>query len=409
MGEAAWHSLGRRSWAQAWNAEQEGRPVRTRSFMAWGSAESSRTSGGEYRAAVAEAESGLSSRDGLRLTVRVVYARKVPQGLVLWPDDPCVRLTTTVDGRIAGCAEEVLIVAESDPASRSPIESSDDIDVSFAGSTRCWRGAMVKRYGEVRVGQREHVFEVWTDAAAVGGMKDPVVSIRVDVLVGGVVAATGQTRVDDMFEACLLDPSSEHVSIGLSGGGEISLAIKLGQLESPAMGALEDAPQGSSRSHTSPDASVVHGGLPLHGQPLDPSIGPKGTQLKCFLDTIASWGLGEHSTTGSNGDTQKRFSSAVEESPGCVNSGNGSWRGSDGERQAWSGRQGGDSVFPDLVKWLSLSHPDPPFLKMALEKTGNYDFPPVEAPFVAALLKHSGLAGEAVQATEMMSRRDHGK
>lgn len=416
MGESAWHSLGRRSWAQAWSAEQDGRPVRTRSFMAWGSADRSGTSGGGYPAAGTEGKSGLASGAGLRLTARIVKARNIPQGLVLWPDDPCVRLTATVDGRDAGSAEEILIIAEPTSGSRSPTTGGGtDADKrrGVDGSNRCHRGAMFERDDDVRVGQAEHVFEVRSLPAAVGDGVErayvPVVSLRVDVFVGRVVAATGQTDLVDLLKASASESSSAHAWIPLSGGGEISLFLELGRLESPVMGALEDAPQDSSGSHTPPDASAVHGGLRLHSQSLDLSIGPEEAHLKSFLDNIASRGLGDLPAAGSDNDSQQSFYSAVEELSSAVDSGKGPSRDSDGEPRALSARQGGDSVFTDLVAWLSQSHPDPPFLKMALEKTGNYDFPVVEAPFVAALLKHGGLAGEAVQATEMMSRRDKGK
>ncbi|CAN0420608.1 unnamed protein product, partial [Ectocarpus sp. 8 AP-2014] len=75
-----------------------------------------------------------------------------------------------------------------------------------------------------------------------------------------------------------------------------------------------------------------------------------------------------------------------------------------GRRKAPEDRD--ESLLPDLMDWLGRSNPDPAFLRMALEKTDSYSFPIVEAPFLAALLKHGGLVGEAFHAAEMMSAAD---
>jgi hypothetical protein len=52
----------------------------------------------------------------------------------------------------------------------------------------------------------------------------------------------------------------------------------------------------------------------------------------------------------------------------------------------------GGTVYESVVAWLGAVQPDPAFLRRALEKTGSYSFPAAEAPFLAAVLSHGGLA-----------------
>lgn len=51
-----------------------------------------------------------------------------------------------------------------------------------------------------------------------------------------------------------------------------------------------------------------------------------------------------------------------------------------------------------LMGWLESINEDPAYLRKALEKAGNFSFPKCEYPFVACLLKHGGLVGEAFAA-----------
>jgi hypothetical protein len=56
----------------------------------------------------------------------------------------------------------------------------------------------------------------------------------------------------------------------------------------------------------------------------------------------------------------------------------------------------GGTVYDSMIAWLEAVQPDPAFLRRALEKTGSYSFPAAEAPFLAAVLSHGGLASCAM-------------
>lgn len=55
-----------------------------------------------------------------------------------------------------------------------------------------------------------------------------------------------------------------------------------------------------------------------------------------------------------------------------------------------------------LLHWLQLINPEPAIQRIAFEKTGSYSFPSCEYPFLACLLKHSGLSGEALNAFRVL-------
>jgi hypothetical protein len=63
----------------------------------------------------------------------------------------------------------------------------------------------------------------------------------------------------------------------------------------------------------------------------------------------------------------------------------------------------GGTVYDSVVAWLEAVQPDPAFLRRALEKTGSYSFPAAEAPFLAAVLSHGGLARCAMLQTSASS------
>lgn len=413
LGESAWQSLGRRSWDAAWTAEQQGRLVRTRSFMAWGGrgAGTLRTGAArdEFAAAVTEEEflssGGQSSslaHSQIRLAARIVRATKIPQGLVLWPDVPCVRVTATVDDVDVSCQEEVLNI----PTSGSPAASGESVDAHEEGSSETSSNDQT-RPGDIVLELGLPQTQAVTDDNGQRGSL-PVLSIRVEVLVGRVVTATGTVDLSDELKASLTGPNTRRTVLTLTGEGEILCVVDLNRqaVSSATLGGLPQVRTGIPA--TVP--SVREGGEPemndtsLEEEPID-------SCLERFLDSIARWGLegGSNSAIGTvdsdsspvsplaaqtslAGDaTEQKFGGSIEEN-----------------RHVKSFKQGGSS-FPDLVGWLGRSHPDPTFLRLALEKTNSYAFPLVEAPFLAALLKHGGLVREAFQAAEMLSAWDEGE
>lgn len=376
--------------------------------MAWGGGDDNTPhpgiTRGEFVATVAEdcEGSGGQSRslsDGdIRLTARVVHATNIPQGLVLWPEVPCIRVTATIDGRDVSCQEEILNMSKSS----SPATSGDKVEQDEDGSCKtCIDGQ--PRLGEV-------VLQLPKMQAMLNEKGDslPALWLRVEVLVGRVVTATGRVDLSDELKASLSGSSTRRTVLSLTGGGEIVFVLGLYREAILSASSREGLPHGHTGMPTL--SSVCEGGWP---QTTDASleVGPKGTRVERFLDSIACWGLKGGSNSAARSASSKScpmaFSTVEAPSVG-VATGETSVRGSYEERHLGSGEQDG-SLFPNLVEWLGRSHPDPIFLRLALEKTNNYAFPLVEAPFLAALLKHGGLVGEALQAAGKLSTWDKGE
>lgn len=55
-----------------------------------------------------------------------------------------------------------------------------------------------------------------------------------------------------------------------------------------------------------------------------------------------------------------------------------------------------------LMTWLEGIQPEHPSLCLALEKSGSYSFPICEKPFIACLLKHTGLINEAMSVFDVL-------
>lgn len=393
LGESAWQSLGRRSWDAAWTAEQQGRLVRTRSFMAWGgtSADTVRPGAVHDACMAAVAEEGCLGSSGqlrslaegeIRLAARVVQTTKIPQGLVLWPDVPCVRLTAVVDGLDVSCQEDLLnIPSAGSPATSGGIVEADEEWSSETGSN-----------DQARARAREVVLEMRLPKMPIGAVIDdedlggslPALSLRVEVLVGRVVTATGTVDLSDELKASLTRSSTKRAVVKLTGGGEVVFVFDLDLQPvlspmSPIAGRLPQARTGIPETAPGVRKSVWP-------RVKDESLeyGPDAARLGRFLDSIASWGLEVGLNDSISGVHSKSRSIGV-------------------------ATEQDDSSFPDLVDWLGRSHPDPTFLRLALEKTNSYAFPSVEAPFLAALLKHGGLVGEAFQAAQKLSTWDEGE
>lgn len=409
LGESAWQSLGRRSWDKAWSAEQQGRLVRTRSFMAWGGRSEDiphpGISRGEFVATCTEdcVGSGGRSRSlsvgNIRLTARVVQATNIPQGLVLWPEVPCVRVTATVDGRDVSCQEEILNTSKSS----SPATSSEKVEQDDGPSVEtCTDGQ--PRHGEVvlelQLPKMRAMLDEESDSL-------PDLWLRVEILVGRVVTATGRVDLKKELKASLSGSSTRRTVLSLTGGSEIVFVLSLSRDSMLSASSREVLPHGHTGMPTL--SSVCEGDWPqTNDAPLE--VGPKETRVERFLDSIACWGLKESSNGAARiGDSKSSpMASSIPKAPSVgIAEGETSVGGSHEERHRGSGGQ--DSLFPHLVEWLGRSHPDPVFLRMALEKTNNYAFPLVEAPFLAALLKHGGLVGEALQAAEQLSTWDKGE
>lgn len=408
MGESAWHSLGRRSWSQAWSAQQEGRLVRTRSFLAWGSAPGIPRPGiprGDYPATVAEEErSGNEEQHSdslvgpeLYLTVQILRATELPQGLVLWPDDPCVRLTAIVNGRDVSSREEILSLAthNSSMASGKRMERGSSVDTE---ESKRGHGTTLG-HGDVRQGKIKHELELQTSFRdRESDFSSAMPSLRVEVLVSRVVTATGKVELGNLLEVSGLGSSSVCTTLTLAGGGEVMLSVGLCESASLFPGSRTGAPMGQTFENTPPSVPDRGGGPRVHEESEDPV-------LERFLRGIARCGVVEI-RSGSSGDSHDN-PPTVHSDDEQVSEGSLAGRSKGGRQD--EGRRRDAGAFPNLVEWLSESHPDPPFLRMALEKTDNYSFPLVEAPFFAALLKHSGLVGEAFQAIDMMATRDNGE
>lgn len=425
MGLSAWRSLGRRSWDEARSAEQQGRLVRTRSFLAWGRGHENLPRPGiprsdsDYPATVAEEElaancgqSRLLPGGDVRLTAQIMRATNIPQGLVLWPDDQCVRLTATVDGRDVSSEESVLNIAtpSSEVTTSKVIGAAErtGVDGSSKGGTEPALGD-----NETQAGQTQLVVELQMPNIRAAGGDDqqseplPAFLLRVEALVGRVVTARGSVDLSELLKKSLSQPSSTRTVLRLSGGGEIVFVLTLSWVSFCSASEREEVPQGQTGVLTPPSASERCGIGPTDGSS-DATLQPAGACVERFLSNVASWGLDEGvcAATSDNSKSSPGVLSGVEgPSVGMrVGTGDDSGGGNDEETRVGSCSRD-DSVFPELVEWLGQSHPDPPFLRKALEKTGNYSFPLVEAPFLAALLKHGSLVGEAFQAAGKISTK----
>lgn len=352
------------------------------------------TARGEFVAAVAECGHSLgqprSSRDGeIRLTARIVQATEIPQGLVLWPDVPCVRVTATINDQDVSCKEDVLntpkLGSTTTSSERDEPEEERNSEASNGGQTQ--PGELVldlhfpKMQGVINAEEHNGAF--------------PTLSLRVEVLVGRVVTATGSVDLSDELKASLSGSSTKRAVLSLTGGGEMVCIVDLKR----EAGLSASTPQGW---HTVPNVGKADG-----PQANDEALegGSDGTGLEHFLDSVACWGLlgppdGAASIVNSK-SSPVTYSTAQTSSAGPGRTDEGSSGGIDEEMPLGSGDHDGSS-YPELVEWLGRTHPDPPFLRLALEKSNSYAFPLVEAPFLAALLKHGGLVGEAFQAVEMM-------
>lgn len=409
LGESAWQSLGRRSWDAAWTAEQQGRLVRTRSFLAWGG----RSAGtlrpvvarDECMAAVAEDECLGSSEQlrslaegEIRLTARVVRATKIPQGLVLWPDVPCIRVTAMVDGLDVSCREGLL----NNPSSGSPAASGAIVEADEEGSSETSSNDQARSEELVLEMQLPRIQMQTVADDADQGRSLPALSLRVEVLVGRVVTATGTVELSDELRASLTGSSTKRAVVSLTGGGggggEVVFVFDLNRqaVLSPTAGRMPQARTGVPNTAPSVRKSVWPR---MKDEPLED--GPNAARLERFLDSVASWGL-----EGGSKDSINRVDS---KSPAVGVATEQQFGGGNGERRHVGSAEQNGSSFPDLVDWLGRSHPDPAFLRLALEKTNSYAFPLVEAPFLAALLKHGGLVGEACQVAEKLSTWDKGE
>lgn len=412
LGESAWQSLGRRSWDAAWKAEQKGRLVRTRSFMAWGGRSAGTVRpGAAYdgcMAALAEEEcldgsvgvqSGSLAEGEVRLAARVVRASKIPQGLVLWPDVPCIRMTATVGGLDVTCQEKLLNIPTSHPSASGESVAEGAEGWSEASSNdQAGPGGLVLEMQLPKMQTQER--QAVTDAEDQGGSL-PALSLRIEVLVGRVVTATGMVDLSDELKASLMGSSTKPAMVKFTGGGEVAFVVDLHRqaILPPDAGGLPQTRAGMPAIAP----SVRKGGrLETSNESLEDD-GPNATHLEHFLDSIASCGLEVDSNDSIGGvDSTRRSSAMGVATEQKVGRGNG-------ERQHGGSKEQDGSSFPNLVDWLGRSHPDPTFLRSALEKTNSYAFPLVEAPFLAALLKHGGLVEEAYQAAEKLSMWDKGE
>lgn len=386
-------------------AEQQGRLVRTRSFLAWGGRGAATLRPGaardEFMAAVAEEECLGSRRQTrspaegeIRLAARILRATKIPQGLVLWPDAPFIRVTAAVDGLDVGCQEKLL----NSPSSGPPAASGESIEADEEGNSKT--GSSDETQPET------HVLEMQLPKIPAGAVADheergaslPTLSLRVEVLVGRVVTASGTVDLSDELKASLTGSSTRRALLNLTGGGEILIVVDLNRQValSATAGGLHQARTGMP---TTVQSAREGGRSDMNGGSL--GAGSNTGRLERFLDGIASWGLegGSSSPVLSRAAQTSSIDLAKEQRFGV---------GKEEKRPIGSVEQDGSS-FTDLVNWLGRSHPDPTFLRSALEKTNSYAFPLVEAPFLAALLKHGGLVGEAFQAAEMLSTWDKGE
>lgn len=340
----------------------------------------------------------------MSLAVRVIEATRIPRGLVLWPDDPVVRLTAEVEGCDHSVHEETMVVSRSS----TRMDTSSVAGKSHVASD----GGSVTQHGlcpaevtcledEIRCGQQEHTFSlrVATRTPAVGGddrgaLVSPV-SLRIEVLVGGLVTCSGKVSLPHTQALTTGANDGRHV-VQLGDGAAMTIAVNLAIVEALPHDAADDA---------SPSVLKISQKFASHSPRVrSDSAGSSNPaddiRVQRFLRSIASHGADKHATSS--------VECTIGEDPVVPRSTDDDRTGGHGGTKEQIESDEG-SVYTDLVEWLGRSHPDPPFLRMALEKTGNYSFPFVEAPFVAALLKHSGLVGEAFHAAKMMAVEKEGK
>lgn len=414
MGDSAWRSLGRRTWDEAWGAEQGRRLLRANSVVAIGSEgdtaiahpkmtwrEPVATVCEEERASIGSQSPPLVSVRELRLTARIVQATKIPQGLVLWPDTSYVRLTAVVDGRDVIFQEEVLAIAKAGPTATMD-------NIKSKGET----GEMIGS-DQLRPGQTELVLKLGGPKIRTVLSRDDAsdsvlgLSLRVEVLVGRAVTARGTVGLGDVLKTSLSQASSTRAKLSLQGGGEMVFVLNFDVVEPLSAGVREETAEDQAGVHAARSAPE---GIPPDHIELGRATGPVG--LERFLESIACWGLGEGSiSSASIRDSHNSSPAAVrvpQESSASVSAGDASIGSSLKEVHLPSGNLD-RTAFPNLLEWLSQIHPDPTFLRLALEKTDNYSFPRVEAPYLAALLKHGGLLNEAFQAVERIASKDQGE
>lgn len=330
----------------------------------------------------------LSSDGDIRLTAQIVQATRIPQGLILWPDTPSVRLSAAIDDQDISCQEEVLKVSKS----TSLITFGDSAESDEDGEGR----AGTAENGQT--GQKDLVLELKLSKipAVIGNEEEmalPNLSLRVEVLVGRVVTATGRMDVlRDELKASLSGSNSRRMTVRLTGGGEMVFLLHFCRGMASSTSSWEQVPQTHPGMPSLP--SVCEGSrTQVNDESVE--IKPTAARLENFLHSIACRG---HPVGSVSVRSSTETDAAAETS--------------EGDAPKEQHRRNGDedsSLFRSLVDWLGRSHPDPAFLRRALEKANSYAFPLVEAPFLAALLKHGGLVGEAFQAIETISTRDKGE
>lgn len=429
MGDSAWRSLGRRTWDEAWEAEQGRRFLRADSVVAFGSEDDTAiahpkmawrepvaTVCDEEHANIGSQAPRLMSVRELRLTARIVQATKIPQGLVLWPETSYVRLTAVVDGRDVVFQEEVLAITNAASTATTAETGGAEEAKGSVDNSKGETGEMVGS-DQVRPGQTELVLKL-------GGRKIQAVlsrddasdsvlglSLRVEVLVGRTMTGRGTMDLGDALKTSLSQARRTRAKLSLQGGGEMVFLLGFDVVEPVSTDVREEAAEGQAGLHAA--RSAPKGNSPRvtgdHVE-LGRATGPVG--LERFLENIACWGLAEGSTDSAAIRDSHNSSTAAprvpQEPSASVSAGDASIGGSLEGVHLPSGNLD-RTAFPYLVEWLSQIHPDPTFLRLALEKTDNYSFPRVEAPYLAALLKHGGLLSEAFQAVEMTASKDQGE
>ena len=442
--------------------EQKGRLNRSCSLMAWGSSGLGATCDGaldnHHPRTVAEdgfiASQQQRRRSLFQLTVRIVRAAELPRGLVLWPDSPCVRLTAAVDCHDVDTHEEIL---QTNTATNTEAVSSKSSSASTPKSPAATNvnkrqgtppldqanAEVITEASQVLAGHAAHVLLLELPIPDTRNVDGSVqwdgslssVCLRLEVLVGRVVTAKGEVDLKELVQASLAELESSNrqttgrsttSTVKLSGGGEVVLALDMIRATPSVVESVGDT-VGSGKRERDRDvktSSQVDASETCSAPECD-----RVTRMENFLRGVASYATtavavdgdnreisalmdGGHQATGSSSTI--RLGSASVGPRNWNDTGNsantGTNTGMNITEALGSGVGRHESAFYELTSWLGLSHPDPPFLRAALEKTGNYSFPQVEAPFVAALLKHGGLVGEALKVAEMgeMPKRDKG-
>lgn len=329
-------------------------------------------------------QSRLSPSSRCQLTAHVVRAVRLPQGLVLWPDSPCLRLTTLIDGRKSDMSDEVLQTVEGVPSSSMTREAKSE---GAEENTEANAEAI-----EVLSGHKAHVLVLQLPVTT---LPLPDVSLQLEVVVGRVVTARVCIDLTEMVTASLAlkseTSSGRHTSVKLPNGGEVTLTLDIGRV------IYSDVDERDVKSPRLPRGAGES----------------EADRIQFFLHSIASWGHEDTTTTTLDRDSIECSSidkANRQPGSGSADPEKGNYPTSSIGEGLGSGADRYKSAFSDLAGWLASSHPDPVFLRTALEKTGNYSFPKVEAPFMAALLQHGGLVGEALRAVEVtVATREQGK